>query len=71
MQMKIGDAQVEVTWDEESDKLHGQVLSAPGLRAGDTVEFYAETPDDLARECRISLEVYAEVRVEADVEVDP
>ena len=71
MQMKIGDAQVEVTWDEESDKLHGQVLSAPGLRAGDAVEFYAETPDDLARECRISLEAYAEARAEPNVKADP
>ncbi len=61
MRMKIGEARVEVTLDEESGKLHGEVLSAPGLPAGDAVEFYAETEDDLTEECRISLEFYAEM----------
>ena len=62
MKLQIGNAQVEVTRDEQSGKLHGEVLAAPGFRVGDAVEFYAETEDDLVEECRISLKVYSEAR---------
>jgi hypothetical protein len=62
MRLRLGDGLVaEVEYAEDRDSFHGILIEAPGLRAGDLVEFYGRDPDELRAEARRSLAFYREV----------